>query len=98
MPRKRSVRLRKTQTALRLLILILIAYGSAMLWSVSASLAEARQLLEIRQETARTLREENAQMARRVNEIGEEEKWERIARQQLGLVSPDETVIYYVGD
>ena len=90
--------MRNNQAALRLLILILIVYGSTTLWSVSTALAEARELLEIRQETARTLREENAQMALRVSEIGEEEKWERIARQQLGLVSPDETVIYNVGD
>ena len=90
--------MRKTQAALRLLILILIVYGSATLWSVSSSQTEARELLQIQQETARTLREENAQMALRVSEIGEEEKWERIARRQLGLVSPDETVIYNVGD
>ena len=90
--------MRITQAALRLLILILIVYGSATLWSVSESLAEAREQLNVQRVLTRTLQEENARLRLRLQETDEEEKLERIARQQLGLVSPDETVIYNVGD
>ena len=90
--------MRITKSALRLLILILIVYGSLMLRSVGASLTAARTQLEERRETVRCLREENAHLRRLVEETDKEEIWERIARQQLGLVSPEETVIYNVGD
>ena len=90
--------MRMTKSALRLLILILVVYGSLTLRSVGASLAEARTQLESQQEAARCLREENAFLRRFIEETGEEEKWERLARQQLGLVAPGETVIYNVGD
>ena len=90
--------MRITQAALRLLILILIVYGSATLWSVSTSLAEAREQLKVQRVLTGTLQEENARLHLRLQATDEEEKMERIARQQLGLVSPDETVIYNVGD
>jgi len=90
--------LRITQTALRLLILILIVYGSAMLWSVSGALTEAQEQLAVQKTMIRTLQEENEEAYLRVQETDEKEKLEIIARQQLGLVGPGETVIYNVGD
>jgi len=89
--------LRKTQMALRLLILMLTVYGSCTMWTVGRELIAARELLAAQEERAQALREENAQLRLRLEETDEEE-WERIARQQLGLVSPEDTVIYNVGD
>ena len=83
---------------LRLLILILILYGFFTLRSVSLSLNEARRQLEVQLTAAESLREENEQLRRLLDETGEKEKWEYIARQQLGLVRPDEIVIHNVGD
>lgn len=95
---KRSVNLRLTQAALRLLIMILIVYGSVTQWSVSRSLAAAEEHLVQQREQAERLREENTQLQQRINALEKEERWEHIARQQLGLVSPGEIVIYNVGD
>lgn len=90
--------MRLTMAALRLLVLILILYGLLMLWNVGLSLREGRQLLECQQAAAERLREENALLRQHISEADEREKWERIARQQLGLVGPDEIVIYNVGE
>lgn len=90
--------MRITQGALRLLIVALILYGFAMQWSVGKSLNEATEQLKTQVERAENLREENAQLQQSLKDIKEEERWERIARQQLGLVSPGEIVIYNVGD
>lgn len=90
--------MRLIQSALRLLILVLIVYGSVTLWSVSQSLTQAREMLAVQRKTVSNLQMENAKLALRVKETDEEEKWEHIAREQLGLVDPEEIVIYNVGD
>ena len=88
--------MRLTMAALRLLILILILYGCITLRSVGLSLREARHQLEEQQAAAQCLREENEQLRRRLSDSSQSEKWEYLARQQLGLVDPDDTVIYNV--
>ena len=90
--------MRNNQAALRLLILILTVYGFSMLWSVGNELTEAGEVLRQEQENARALREENAQLRLRLEATDEKDNWERIARQQLGLVGPEDIVIYNVGD
>ena len=90
--------MRLTMAALRLLILTLILYALFTLRSVGLSLTQARQQLELQRTAVTSLREENARLRQRINEESEKEKWEYIARRQLGLVSPDEIVTYNVGD
>ena len=90
--------MRLTMAALKLLILILILYGLLTLRSVGLSLSEARRELGLQRAQAQDLRTENAQLRQSIGINGEKEKWETIARQQLGLVDPNETVIYNVGE
>ena len=90
--------MRLTMVSLRILILILTLYGLLILRNVGISLREARQELELQYAALECLRVENTLLRQRVEETGEKEKWECIARQQLGLVSPDEIVIYNLGE
>ena len=90
--------MRLTMAALKLLIITLILYGLLTLQSVGLSLTEARRQLETEQATAAQLRRDNALLGMSVSETDEKEKWEYIARQQLGLVHPNEIVTYNVGE
>lgn len=86
------------QPLLRLVILALIAYSFLTLLSVRAQLARARRELTEQQTAVETLRAETEALRADVEHAGEAESIERIAREQLGLVYPEEIITYSTGD
>jgi len=88
----------KTRPMLRLLVLLLTVYAFSTLLSVSGKLAAAGRALEERKQAAEELRQSLAALRYDMEQAGEQENIERLAREKLGLVMPDETVIYYAGD
>ena len=88
----------KTGLVIRVLVLTLTVYAFAAMWSVGTQLDRSRTLLaESRQEEA-ALEREIAELQYDLEHIGEEESIERLAREKLGLVRPDEIVTYDLGD
>ncbi len=89
---------RSTNTAIRALVLILTVYAFYTLWSVGVQLDRSRALLaESRREEA-ALETEIAALRGDLERMGEEETVERLAREKLGLVRPEEIVTYSLGD
>ena len=88
----------KTQPMIRLLVLVLMAYAFFTLLSVGGMLGEARRTLEESRLRAEELRREIAALQYDIDHAAEAEYIERLAREKLELVMPDETVIHYVGD
>ncbi len=92
------MRLRRTRPVVRIIILALIVYAFITLLGVGRKLGRARELLEASGAAAAELQEENEALEFDMAHADEEETIERIAREKLGLVLPDDTILYDVGD
>ncbi|MBR4578591.1 MAG: septum formation initiator family protein [Oscillospiraceae bacterium] len=76
---------------------VLLIYSAWSFWSVHTGLREARSILAGLQGEAAALSRENQTLRDGLVQAGSEEALRRIAREQLGLVLPEDR-IYIIGD
>ena len=80
-----------------ILMWVLLIYSAWSLWSVRTGLGEARSVLVELQGEAEALSRDNDTLRQGLDQAGSEEALRRIAREQLGLVLPEDR-IYIIGD
>lgn len=81
-----------------ILSVTLFISGALTLLEVRRQTAEAGRVLAERESEARTLRREIEQLREENAAADERERTEQIARSKLGLLYPDEKVIFILGD
>ena len=79
------------------LVSVLVIYSAWSFWSVRMGLTEARDILAGLQGEAAALSRENQALRDGLDQAGSEDAFRRIAREQLGLVLPEDRV-YIIGD
>ena len=82
----------------RILVIViaaLLAYGAVRCRSVRRTLEEAEETRRALSAEVQTLREESAALARAAESGPDDREIEKLARDRLGLVMPDETIFYF---
>ena len=77
------------------LIAVLLAYGSVRFCIVKSKLEEAEIARRTLCSEVQMLREETDALARSLSSGPDEREIEKLARERLGLVMPDETIFYF---
>ena len=80
---------------IRIIIAALLAYAFIRFCAVKSSLEEAENARRTLRSEVQTLREESETLARAMEDPPDEEEIEKLARERLGLVMPDETIFYF---
>ena len=83
---------------IRILIPALMLYALGSLFITGGKLDSAREQLLRAQETVQTLQEQNRELEEQIARSDDPELLEQMARQRLGLVMPEDKVIYDLGN
>ena len=78
-----------------IVIALLLAYGFIRCWAVKSKLEEAEEARRTLCSEVRMLREESAALKRALESPPDEREIEKLARERLGLVLPDETIFIF---
>ena len=91
---KRKQERRRTGLMTKLLILVLLAAIGYQLYGLRAQVEKAQAEKERYAAQVEALRQENETLTADIAEGATQEKMEQIARDELGLVTPGEYVVY----
>ena len=80
---------RRSSLCMKILVFVTILVGIAALMGLRISLQNYQQQSKILQSQAAALQQENADLAKKVAELGTKNSIRRIAREELGLVDPN---------
>ncbi len=80
---------------IRIVIAALLAYAVLRYCAVKSSLEEAEIARRTLGSEVQALREESAALKRALDSGPDDEEIEKLARDRLGLVLPDETIFYF---
>ena len=80
---------------IRIIIAALLAYALMRFCAVKSSLEEAENALRTMSSEVQTLREETAALEEALLSPPDESEIEKLARERLGLVMPDETIFIF---
>ncbi len=92
------MQLRGARAVIRIILLILMVYSFLTFLSVRQRLAEAQEALAGTRRAAEMLQRQNQALQSSIDSETEEEIMERLARDRLRLVRPEETETYQMGD
>ena len=90
------MKLKKSGTFTKLILLALIAYGVVNLWSMWGRINEVRAVQNELAEQIEQLESSNAEREYMLENLDEDSVIKQIARSELGLVMPGE-IVFYVG-
>ena len=76
-------------------IAVLLAYGLIRLYAVKSMLEEAEEARRTLCSDVQELREESAALKRALDSPPDDREIEKLARERLGLVLPEETIFYF---
>lgn len=77
------------------MIAALLAYGTIRLCAVKSMLEEAEEARRTLRSEVQALREESAALERALDSPPDDREIEKLARDRLGLVMPDETIFCF---
>ena len=80
---------------IRIVIAALLTYAVLRYCAVKSSLEEAEIARRTLGSEVQALREESAALERELNAGPDDREIEKLARERLGLVMPDETIFYF---
>lgn len=92
------MRFKRSSLLTKVLILVLVVYATVTLVSLQSQVTEKEAQIESLQQAITTAQQENLRLEQNINALGTDEGVEAVARQKLGLVAPDETIFYDVGN
>lgn len=88
---------RRSSTLLKCVVLTALILCTICLMALRGSILEAQAAAEVLRSQAAQLEEENAALTQHIAELGTVQSVKRIAREELGLVTPD-TVFFLPSD
>lgn len=89
---KKSKKVRRNRLILALAVLVLLVYMGSIILSDIQAINQQNRLLDAKMAEVQRQKAENDELARIIESGTEEERLERVARDKLGYVDPNERV------
>ena len=92
------MRFKRSSLAMKILILVLVAYAAFALVRLQAQVTEKNAEAVELQASVDAEKQENLRLQQSIDELGTEEGVQNVAREKLGWVSEGEIIFYDMGN